>query len=478
MDYSTAPQTIQASQAIWRLEKIILDSLDFNTVVQKIVDSVLVELGYMKLGYRIVVLALVDEKEQKLKRISISKTPEAEKALLLTPIPFHDINIPLSAKDNISVKAVMENKPYATKNWQEMLCPPYTPEEAIKIQQAIGIKNSMVFPVISKNKAIGVIIFSMSKDAEEVSHTEMDLIKSFTDIVGLAVQNASLYSSLEKASNELQLANERLKQLDKLKDEFVSLASHELRTPMTVIKSYIWMFLHKKGDELDEKDKSYLLRAYSTTERLIKLVNDMLNVSRIESGRLKLEMKDLEIDKLVTTVVNELTPRAKELGLNLSLEKNTESIKLLNGDADRIEEILINFIGNSLKFTPPGGSIKVSLMAREKDVLIAIADNGKGIKKEDMPRLFHKFETMGNAFLQKQQSQGSGLGLYLSKSLIELHGGKVGVESAGENKGSIFSFTLPYNEDRPHQDAAVLPSKPTANGSGVATAGEVAGVAK
>ena len=100
----------------------------------------------------------------------------------------------------------------------------------------------------------------------------------------------------------LKNANEQLKNLDKLKDEFVSLASHELRTPMTVIKSYIWMFLHKKGDDLDEKEKTYLLRAYSTTERLIKLVNDMLNVSRIESGRLQLEFKDLDIVKLVTTI--------------------------------------------------------------------------------------------------------------------------------------------------------------------------------
>ena len=115
---------------------------------------------------------------------------------------------------------------------------------------------------------------------------------------------------------------------------------------------------------------------------------------------------------------------------------------MLNGDADRIEEILINFIGNSLKFTPPGGSIKVNLIAREKDVLISISDTGKGIKKEDMGKLFKKFQTMGNAFLQKQQNQGSGLGLYLSKALIELHGGKVGVESAGENKGATFSFSL------------------------------------
>lgn len=469
MDYNTTPQSKKTIQSLWRLEKIILESLDFNDVVQKIVDSVLSELGYLQLGYRIVVLALVDEKTQNLKRISISKTDEAEKALSVTPIPFHSIDIPLSATNNISVMALKENRAYATNDWAHLLCPPYTEEEARAVQSAIGIKNTMVFPVVSKNKAIGIIIFSMVKEAHEVSEDEMDLIRGFTDVVGLAVQNASLYSKLESTSKELAVANNRLEQLDKLKDEFVSLASHELRTPMTVIKSYIWMFLHKKGDSLEPKEREYLERAYGSTERLIKLVNDMLNVSRIESGRLKLEMKDLDIVKLTSTVVSELVPRAQELGLTLSLiNVNNISSKILNGDADRIEQILINFIGNSLKFTPPGGSIKVTLETRETDVLISISDTGRGIKKEDLHKLFQKFGMIGSAYLQKNINQGSGLGLYLSKSLIELHGGRVKVESAGENKGSTFSFNLPYNEDKPHQEAAVLPS-PASGAVGVGT---------
>jgi len=462
--FSTTPKAQDTITSLWKLEKIILDTLDFNDVVQKIVDSVLSELGYLNLGYCIIVLTLIDEKQGILKRVSISKTVQAQKALEASPIPFNEINIPLNETKNLLIRALNSKTPMTSTSLYEVLCPPLSPDVVTSVQRSLGIKGTMVYPVSSKGKIIGSLIFSLLKTPDEVSPEEKDLLASFTDVVGIAVENAKLYSSLNETTLKLKEANEQLKNLDKLKDEFVSLASHELRTPMTVIKSYIWMFLHKKGDDLDEKEKTYLVRAYTTTERLIKLVNDMLNVSRIESGRLQLEMKDLDIAKLVNTVVDELISRAKELGLTLTYEKPTEAVKMVNGDADRIEEVLINFIGNSLKFTPPGGFIKVKLETREKDILISIADNGKGIKKEDMPKLFQKFQTMGNAFLQKQQNQGSGLGLYLSKSLVELHGGRVSVESAGENKGAKFSFTIPYNENKAHQEAAVLPSGPSGAG--------------
>jgi len=444
MDYNTTPQSKKTIQSLWRLEKIILESLDFNDVVQKIVDSVLLELGYLKLGYKIVVLALIDKDKKFLKRVSISKTDEAKKALSITPIPFHEINIPLSAASNISVKAVTENKSFTTSDWRELLCPPYTPDEAMQVQNAIGIKNSMVFPVISKNKAIGVLIFSMVKEKNMVSEEEMDLIKSFTDVVGLAVQNSTLYSSLEKTSKDLKEANEKLKQLDKLKDEFVSLASHELRTPMTIIKSYLWMFLSKNKGKLPEKESKYLERAYESTERLINLVNDMLNVSRIESGRLKLDLRTLSIVDLVRKVVTELTPRAKQLSLNLTFTDTGVQIPMVYVDSERVEQVLINIIGNSLKFTPAGGSISLSLTSQRSSALIQITDNGKGMNDEVLQKLFQKFSTMGGNYLRKQEGQGTGLGLYLSKSLIELQGGKIWAQSAGENKGSTFSFSVPY----------------------------------
>ena len=446
MNYSTAPQTKQTIQALWRLEKIILDSLDFNEVVQKIVDSVLMELGYLELGYRIVVLALTDEKKQHLKRISISQTDEAEKALAVTPVPFREIIIPFSANSNICVRAVLENKPFVTQDWTELLCPPYTRDEARQVQKIVGIKTSMIFPINAKNKAIGFMIFSMIKDIKDVSEEEMDLIRSFTDVVGLAVQNSTLYSSLEKTTQELKIANDKLEEVDKLKDEFVSLASHELRTPMTVIKSYAWMLLNQTVENLSEKQRTYLERIFNSTEGLIKLVNDMLNISRIESGRFTIEPVITDIGKLLEDVITEIKARADEVGVRLFYNKPQSPITV-KADVLRIKEVMINLLGNSLKFTPEGGTVTVTVAPEGNDfAVVKIKDTGRGISEVDMLKLFKKFNMVGNGgHLTKDRGQGTGLGLYLSKSLVELHGGRIWAQSEGEGKGATFSFTLPLN---------------------------------
>ncbi|MEK7559225.1 MAG: HAMP domain-containing sensor histidine kinase [Patescibacteria group bacterium] len=264
----------------------------------------------------------------------------------------------------------------------------------------------------------------------------------------LAHVNEEMYKkNLELADTKKQLenANERLKEVDKLKDEFVSLASHELRTPMTVIKSYVFMLLNKSAGELTNKQKTYLERTLSSTERLINLVNDMLNVSRIESGKLTIEPVPADIGKLVYEVVTEMQTRASEMDIKLVYTQPTSPL-ISNADINRIKQVLINLIGNSFKFTPKGGMVKIELTQNEKDfALIKVSDTGRGISSADMAKLFIKFSMVGNNRLTKDKGQGTGLGLYLSKSLIELHGGKIWAQSEGEGKGSTFSFTLPLD---------------------------------
>lgn len=438
---SGGPKTKDTIDALWRLEKIILDTLDFKTVVQKIVDSVLHELGYLRLGYRIVVLALVDEQKGYLKRISISQTEEAKRALQVTPVPFHEIDIPLHSENNVCIKAVKENKSLVTHNWVDILCPPYTPEEAKQVQAVVGIKTSMVYPVISKNKPIGVIIFSMVKDEKDVSQAEQDLIRGFTDIVGLAVQNAELYSSLDERTRQLDLANERLKELDKLKDDFVSVASHELRTPMTAIKSYLWMALHKTKQELSPNLAKYLDRSYVSVERLISLVNDMLNISRIEGGRIALNLNETDLLGLANEVKEEVGARATEKHITVTVEQ--AKLPKVLCDKDKIHQVYLNLVGNSLKFTPENGKITLHFAIKDQFVEISVTDTGHGIAQEDLPRLFAKFGRLDNSYVAMAESSGTGLGLYISKSLIQLHKGEIFGTSKGIGKGSTFSFTLP-----------------------------------
>jgi signal transduction histidine kinase len=252
-------------------------------------------------------------------------------------------------------------------------------------------------------------------------------------------------NELRTATKDLQSANNRLQQLDHLKDEFVSLASHELRTPMTAIKSYLWMFLQYNATTLDPKERQYIERAYEATDRLIVLVNDMLNVSRIESGRMNILFMPVDLPKLAREVTEELSPTALKQNIFFKIDA-PENLPAVTGDQNKIREVITNLVGNSLKFSLQGGTITIR-MHQDKDMIVTqVIDTGKGIKKEDLVKLFQKFGIVGNNYLQKTNSQGTGLGLYISKSIVELHGGTIWVNSEGEDKGATFAFTLKIDQ--------------------------------
>jgi len=439
------PHSQQTIAALWRLEKIILDSLDFNQLVQKIVDSVLSELGYLKLGYRIVVLALVDHDEKKLKRISISQTEEARKVLAISPVPFTDIAIPLSESENICIKALNEGKSYSTHDWYDILRPSYTRDDAHTRQKAIGIKTSMVYPISYHGKAEGIMIFSMVKDFSEVAEDEKELIRGFTDVVGLAVQNSRLYTSVEQATEKLRQtneqlvkANEQMQELNKLKDEFVSLASHELRTPMTAIRGSLSTILEGYAGELSAESREFLVAAYNENDRLIRLVNNLLNISRIESGHFKFNYETVNVNALMTEVVNNLTSAAKEKNISLVYKTNS-AVPNIMADGDKVKEVLVNLIGNAVKFTHKGG-VTVALEQKGGTLVISIADTGSGIAKEDQELLFKKFSQIQGDYAK--QTGGTGLGLYICKIIIEGLKGKIWLDST-LGKGSTFYFSLP-----------------------------------
>lgn len=303
-----------------------------------------------------------------------------------------------------------------------------------------------------RNQKIGVLFFGEKASGDIYSDQDIDVLEILAPQLSIAIQNAREYEEIkrfnitlreevDKATKELQDANEKLKQLDKLKDEFVSIASHELRTPMTAIKSYVWLLINDKDEKLSEKQKIHLDRTYESVERLIALVNDMLNVSRIESGRILITPKATDMEKLIQAIIAELLPKAKEEGIDLSLEKDSETLPQALADPDKTREVLINLLGNALKFTPENGKVKISLSLKDNMILTQISDTGAGMRPEEIPKLFQKFGIL-NDFLTKKNTQGTGLGLYISKSIIELQGGKMWAESEGENKGSTFSFTL------------------------------------
>jgi len=233
---------------------------------------------------------------------------------------------------------------------------------------------------------------------------------------------------------------EEIERLSNAKSEFISIASHQLRTPLAAIKGYISMVLEGTYGKMPQKAKKPIENVYESNERLVKLVNDLLSYSRLESGKMEIEKEKVDIVDLVANVVNMFKVEAKKKGLFLKMEKTRETLPQISADSTKIIDAVSNLINNAIKYTEKGG-ITVKIQKPNSKILITVKDTGVGMTKEEISRLFQSF-TRGTAG-SKLYSQGSGLGLYIAKKYIEMHGGKLWVESKGKDKGSTFYIELP-----------------------------------
>lgn len=234
----------------------------------------------------------------------------------------------------------------------------------------------------------------------------------------------------------------REKLLEKSKDEFISVASHELRTPMTIIKSYLWMLENTKYGSLSTKQQEFLLKAKGGVERMLAMINDTLNTSKIDQGALQLKIEKLELNHFIDPIKQDLSVKAGEKGLNFVTEI-AQDCQHVFADRGKLQEVLINLLGNSIKFTS-SGLIRLTVDKHmDGFAKFSVTDTGKGIDPQDVKRLFQKFGRIDNSYQTVAESGGTGLGLYIVKNMVETMGGQVGVMSEGLNKGSTFWFTLP-----------------------------------
>jgi signal transduction histidine kinase len=337
------------------------------------------------------------------------------------------MEISLSEDTNLIVQAIKSNQTKFTNSFANVFPASGNTQE---------VKSIFIAPLFVRDEIIGALVIAMNEEEKDMSEHRLDLLNRVVGALRIGIDNALLYQQVEDS-------NVRLKELDKLKNEFVSVASHELRTPMTAIKSYLWMALEGKGGALTEKQKYYIQRGYNSVDRLIRLVNDMLNISRIESGKISIELQSVDLVKMTQEVVDEVLLRAKEVGVTIEMQK-LDTLPRVFADSDKIKEVLFNLIGNSLKFTPKGGTITISFFRKDDFIETSIADTGAGISIEDSGKLFQKFGLLPGSYITNQTSTqlGTGLGLYICKSIINLHHGEIKAESEGRGKGSTFSFTL------------------------------------
>jgi signal transduction histidine kinase len=251
---------------------------------------------------------------------------------------------------------------------------------------------------------------------------------------------ADLEHKVRERTQELMIANERLKELDRMKSDFVSNVSHELRTPLTAIKGSVDNMLDGITGVLNEKQNRYLTRVKSNTDRLSRLINDLLDLSSIEAGRIVLKPTSLPLATLVREVAESLRPVAEEKCIHLDVAVGDIDVTAW-GDRDKVAGVLMNLIGNAVKFTPSYGRVYVAIKRNGDEwAQVSVTDTGPGIPPEEANRIFDKFYKIAGG--GEQKTKGTGLGLAISKSLVEMQGGTIWVESE-VSKGSTFSFTLP-----------------------------------
>ena len=266
------------------------------------------------------------------------------------------------------------------------------------------------------------------------------LVKSVLLEIKRREELESLTTELQVAYIKLNAANLKLQKLDQTKSEFISIASHQLRTPLTAIKGYISMIIDGTYGKLTEDFTKPMEKVYQSNERLIKLVNDLLNLSRLEAGKIKFEPSPCSLEKIIDGVVDELKINAQKKNLNLEIEKPLEKLPEIMVDENKVRQVLLNILDNAIKYTQQGG-IVIKFQKRGSYQQIKISDTGEGMTKDEIEELFQAFSRTGAG--NRLHFEGAGIGLYVAKKFVEMHQGEVWAESLGKSKGSTFYIKLP-----------------------------------
>jgi signal transduction histidine kinase len=293
-----------------------------------------------------------------------------------------------------------------------------------------GYRARMVAPLLRGEDIVGMLVVRRRTPGEFVKNT-VDLIRTFAAQSALAIENARLFHEIEDKSRQLEEASQH-------KSQFLANMSHELRTPLNAILGYAELMADGAYGEPSEKMLGILKRLEANGKHLLGLINDVLDLSKIEAGQLVLELSDYCVEDIAQTVRSTLEPLAADKKLAFKLEL-APGLPPGHGDGRRLTQVLINLVGNAIKFTD-AGEVAIKAEANNGSFHVSVRDTGPGISADDQTRLFQEFQQADNAITRKKG--GTGLGLAISKRIIEMHGGRIWVESQ-PGQGSTFTFTLP-----------------------------------
>jgi signal transduction histidine kinase len=294
----------------------------------------------------------------------------------------------------------------------------------------VGIRALLAVPLLREDRLLGGLVVYRNHPGEFPAEV-VDLLKAFATQSALAIQNARLFRELEDKGRQLEAASRH-------KSEFLANMSHELRTPLNAILGFSEALSDRMFGEINDKQAEYLTDIQESGRHLLSLINDILDLSKIEAGRMELEPSEFDLPTAIANTVTLVRERAQRRGVALGIGVD-ERLGAFRADERKLKQVLLNLLSNALKFTPEGGRVDVAAVRLDGAVEISVTDTGIGIAPEDQQAVFEEFRQVGAT---SRKVEGTGLGLAITRKFVELHGGRLWVESE-LGKGSRFAFTIP-----------------------------------
>ena len=343
------------------------------------------------------------------------------------PVGFHGEETMAIDRDSLVGMVALERRAMQVEDTRSAQAPPYLRANADRL----AFRAIASAPLIREGTVLGVLSCSQAEPGL-LAEKQMALLATFADQAVIAIQNARLFHEIQDKSRQLEVANQH-------KSEFLANMSHELRTPLNAIIGFSEVLSEAMFGDVNDKQREYLLDIHSSGHHLLSLINDILDLSKIEAGRMELDLSNFNLAMLLDNTTTLVRERAMRQGLTLALDV-PDGIGDWVADARKLKQVVINLLSNAVKFTPAGGRVTLRARLLERAVEIAVVDTGVGIAADQQALVFEEFRQAGGDYLRK--SEGTGLGLSLAKRFVELHGGTMRVESA-PGQGATFAFILP-----------------------------------
>jgi signal transduction histidine kinase len=409
-------------KALGEVGQAVSSTLDLQTVLSTIVGRA-VQLSGTDCG----IIYEYDESTQEFHlRASYQMEEELVRAYQATPLHLGQGATGRAAETKVptQIADLHQEQEFATRGLRPLL-------------SRLGYRSLLAVPLLLDQKIMGALTIYRRQTGGFASEV-VNLLQTFATQSALAIQNARLFREIEDKSRQIEAANRH-------KSEFLANMSHELRTPLNAIIGFSEVLGERMFGELNEKQAEYTDDILSSGRHLLSLINEILDLSKVEAGRMELELATFDLPLAIDNARTFVRERATKHGINLDVTVD-ERLGDFVGDERKIKQVLLNLLSNAVKFTPEGGRIGIKARQADGSVEISVSDTGIGIAPEDQPKIFEEFRQVGGDYAHKKE--GTGLGLTLAKKFVELHGGKIWVESE-VGRGSTFSFTLPERSSPP-----------------------------